>query len=88
MLSITIYKFKDSQSLQYLNSTAWPILGHFIFPPPAEKSMHGVSKDLPYFVHSYVSKEIQARKGNKLQDVASRVITGSNSQGSFPRCPR
>lgn len=88
MLSITIYEFKDSQSLQYLHSTAWPIQGYSIFPPPAEMLMHKVSKDHPYFLHSSVSKEIQAKKGNNLQDVASRVTIGSNSQGFFPRCPR
>lgn len=65
MLSITIYKFKDSQSLHYLNSTAWPILSYSIFPPPAEMLMLKVSKDLPYFLHSAVSKEIQAKKGYK-----------------------
>lgn len=83
MLSIAIYKFKDSQSLQYLSSTAWPILGYSVFPPPAERLMPKVSKDLPYFLHSPVSKEIQAKKGYKLKDVTSGGIPGSNNQGFF-----
>lgn len=83
MLFITIYKFKDSQSLQYLSSTAWPILGYSVFPPPAEMLMPKVSKDLPYFLHSPVSQEIQAKKGNKLKDAVSGGIPGSNNQGFF-----
>lgn len=78
MLSITIYKFKDSQSLQYLNSSAWPILGYSVFPPPAEISMPKVSKSPLFFcIHLSVKK---AKKGYKLQDVASGVIPGSKNQ--------
>lgn len=80
MLSLTIYKFKDSQSLQCLNSTAWLILGYSVFPPLAEMLMPKVSKDLPYFSHSPVTKDIQDKKWYKLQDVSSG---GSNNQGFF-----
>lgn len=68
----------------FLNSTPQPFLGYYIFPPPAEMSVHKVLRDLFFFVKVSVSMEIQAQKRYKLHNVAGRVITAGNNQGFCP----